>query len=74
MEEEGDPNEFRVVHMSPEAPFGHLKVVTADAVTAYVGSANMTAAALLGRNIELGVLLTGDEVAVIERVLARSCS
>ena len=67
--EKGNTAKFTVAVLSPDAPFGHLKVVTADGATAYVGSANMTAAALMGRNIELGVLLRGSDVAVIERVL-----
>jgi phosphatidylserine/phosphatidylglycerophosphate/cardiolipin synthase-like enzyme len=67
--EQGNSTRFTVAVLSADAPFGHLKVVTADGATAYVGSANMTAAALMGRNIELGVLLRGSDVAVIERVL-----
>jgi PLD-like domain len=66
---QGNIARFKVVLLSPEAPFGHLKVVTADGATAYVGSANMTAAALMGRNVELGVLLRGSDVSVIERLL-----
>ncbi len=69
VEQDGDPTRLAVVQLSQEAPFGHLKVVTADAATAYVGSANITAAALLGRNVELGVLLRGADVVVIERLL-----
>jgi len=67
--EKGNSARLKLVLLSPDAPFGHLKVVTADGATAYVGSANMTAAALLGRNVELGVLLRGSDVAVIERLL-----
>lgn len=67
--EKGNSAKFIVAVFGADAPFGHLKVVTADGATAYVGSANMTAAALMGRNIELGVLLRGADVAVIERVL-----
>ncbi len=67
--QQGDSTKVTVVALSPEAPFGHLKVVAADGAVAYVGSANMTAAALMGRNIELGVLLRGSDVAVIDRLL-----
>lgn len=47
----------------------HLKVVTADGKAAYLGSANLTRAALAGRNVELGVLVRGKAVAQIEQVL-----
>ncbi len=40
-----------------------------DGVAAYVGSANVTAAGLAGRNLELGVLVRGSKVAVIEGLL-----
>jgi phosphatidylserine/phosphatidylglycerophosphate/cardiolipin synthase-like enzyme len=65
----GNRSLIRVVKIREEAPFAHLKVVTADHRRAYIGSANMTAAALMGRNIELGVLLLGTDVSVIERLL-----
>lgn len=67
--ERGDLSRLSVVTLNPEAPFGHLKVLTVDAFAAYVGSANITAAALMGRNVELGVLLRGRDVAVIDRLL-----
>lgn len=51
--------------------WSHLKVVTADSMTAYVGSANMTGAALSGRNLELGVLVRGHAVAQIEQAIER---
>ena len=47
----------------------HLKVVTVDGSSAYVGSANFTGAALAGRNLELGVLVRGSGVALIDNVL-----
>jgi phosphatidylserine/phosphatidylglycerophosphate/cardiolipin synthase-like enzyme len=40
-----------------------------DAKAAYIGSANITAAGLAGRNLELGVLVRGDQVAVIDKIL-----
>jgi phosphatidylserine/phosphatidylglycerophosphate/cardiolipin synthase-like enzyme len=40
-----------------------------DGSAAYIGSANITAAGLAGRNLELGVLVRGSQVAVIDRIL-----
>jgi phosphatidylserine/phosphatidylglycerophosphate/cardiolipin synthase-like enzyme len=55
--------------MTPDAPFSHLKVMVVDASTAYIGSANITAAGLAGRNLELGVLVRGGRVDLIDRIL-----
>jgi phosphatidylserine/phosphatidylglycerophosphate/cardiolipin synthase-like enzyme len=66
---EGDPSRLRVVRATKDAPFAHLKVMVVDSATAYVGSANITAAGLAGRNLELGVVVYGPQVAVIERIL-----
>jgi hypothetical protein len=52
-------------------PWPHLKVLVVDMVAAYVGSANVTGAALGGRNVELGVLLRGAKVAAVVAVLDR---
>jgi phosphatidylserine/phosphatidylglycerophosphate/cardiolipin synthase-like enzyme len=49
----------------------HLKVVSADGSSAYVGSANLTGAALRGRSLELGLLVRGPGVALIDNVLDR---
>jgi phosphatidylserine/phosphatidylglycerophosphate/cardiolipin synthase-like enzyme len=65
----GDPTRFRLVRTTADAPFAHLKVMVVDASAAYVGSANITAAGLAGRNLELGVLVRGAQVAVIDRIL-----
>jgi len=65
----GDPTKLRMVHLATDAPWPHLKVMVADGRAAYIGSANITAAALMGRNLELGVLVRGPDVAVIDRVL-----
>jgi phosphatidylserine/phosphatidylglycerophosphate/cardiolipin synthase-like enzyme len=40
-----------------------------DGAVAYVGSANITAAGLAGRNLELGVVVYGPQVSVIDRIL-----
>ncbi len=59
---------FRIIHPDPTGPWPHLKVVTVDGNYAYVGSANLTAAGL-GSNVEMGVLVTGPEVAVLDATL-----
>lgn len=65
----GRPDHFHLVATAADAPFAHLKVMVADGLTAYIGSANITAAALAGHNVELGVLVRGTQVAAIEKVL-----
>jgi len=67
--ERGNPEMFHLVHVVNDAPFAHLKVMVVDGTMAYIGSANITAAGLAGRNLELGVLVHGNEVQVIESVL-----
>ena len=65
----GDDAGLRFVRALPDAPFAHLKVMTVDRSAAYIGSANITAAGLAGRNLELGVLVRGPQVAVIDDIL-----
>ena len=65
----GDPQLFAVLDTVDEAPFPHLKVMTVDGKAAYIGSANLTAAAFEGRNLELGVLVHGEQVEVIDEFL-----
>jgi phosphatidylserine/phosphatidylglycerophosphate/cardiolipin synthase-like enzyme len=60
---------FSVARLRFDAPWAHLKVLTADTSSAYIGSANITGAGLTGDNLELGVLVRGPAVAVVERVL-----
>ncbi|HYS04013.1 MAG TPA: phospholipase D-like domain-containing protein [Candidatus Dormibacteraeota bacterium] len=67
--ENGDPARLRLVRALRNAPFSHLKVMVVDGQAAYIGSANITGAGLAGRNLELGVLVRGGQVAVIERIL-----
>ncbi len=67
--EKGDPARFTLLDTIEGGPFPHLKVMTVDGVAAYVGSANLTAAALEGRNLELGVLIHGDQVEGIDEFL-----
>src|SRR5262249_44646008 len=65
----GDTSRLRLVRALPDAPFAHLKVMVVDGSAAYIGSANITAAGLAGRNLELGVLVRGSQVAVIDKIL-----
>lgn len=67
--EEGDPSRIRVANFRNDAPWAHLKVLTADSNAAYVGSANFTGSGMRGRNLEMGVLVRGAQVVVIEHVL-----
>ncbi len=60
---------FSVGAMRDDAPWAHLKALTSDSRAAYIGSANVTGAGLAGPNLELGILVRGATVAVIERVL-----
>lgn len=60
---------FSVSRLRFDAPWAHLKVLTADTLSAYIGSANVTGAGLTGHNLELGVLVRGPAVVVVERVL-----
>lgn len=65
----GDRTRFRLLRIMADAPFAHLKVMVVDSEVAYIGSANITAAGLAGRNLELGVLVRGGQVAVIDHIL-----
>jgi len=65
----GDITNFRVSRLREDAPWAHLKVLTSDSIAAYIGSANVTGAGMAGPNLELGVLVRGPTVAVVERVL-----
>ena len=69
IQQRGAPQHFRLLNATEGAPFPHLKVMTVDGLVAYVGSANLTAAALGGRNLELGVLVNGASVQVIDEFL-----
>jgi len=52
-----------------DAPWAHLKVLTSDTSSAYIGSANFMGAGLSGHNLELGVLVPGPAVSLVEQVL-----
>jgi phosphatidylserine/phosphatidylglycerophosphate/cardiolipin synthase-like enzyme len=60
---------FRVSRLRFDAPWAHLKVLTSDSTAAYIGSANVTGAGIAGHNLELGVLVRGSTVAVVEEIL-----
>jgi phosphatidylserine/phosphatidylglycerophosphate/cardiolipin synthase-like enzyme len=65
----GAPPNFTVSRLRFDAPWAHLKVLSADSLAAYIGSANVTGAGLAGHNLELGVLVRGYGVTVVERIL-----
>lgn len=60
---------FRRSRLRFDAPWAHLKVMTSDSIAAYIGSANVTGAGIAGHNLELGVLVRGSTVAVVEEIL-----
>jgi phosphatidylserine/phosphatidylglycerophosphate/cardiolipin synthase-like enzyme len=66
---EGDLANLSVTEFRHDAPWAHLKVLACDSAAAYIGSANVTGAAIAGPNLELGILVRGPAVAVVERVL-----
>ena len=65
----GDLRTFAILNPVKGTPFPHLKVMTVDGSTAYIGSANLTGAALAGRNLEFGVLVHGEQVRVLDDYL-----
>jgi phosphatidylserine/phosphatidylglycerophosphate/cardiolipin synthase-like enzyme len=64
----GDLDRCTVVPFSGDSAFPHLKLLVVDGVRAYIGSANLTYAALT-TNYEVGALVEGDAVEVYERLL-----
>ena len=69
VEERGCSEFFSILDPIEGTSFPHLKVVTTDGSTAYIGSANLTGAALTGRNLEFGVLVRGEQVQTLDRFL-----
>jgi phosphatidylserine/phosphatidylglycerophosphate/cardiolipin synthase-like enzyme len=67
VEESGDNTMLSIRVLPTDETFPHLKLVSIDGKWAYVGSANLTWAALV-HNVELGVLVEGAEVEVLERL------
>jgi phosphatidylserine/phosphatidylglycerophosphate/cardiolipin synthase-like enzyme len=66
---DGNSANLSVAALRDDAPWAHLKALTSDSRAAYIGSANVTGAGLAGPNLELGILVRGPAVAVVERVL-----
>jgi phosphatidylserine/phosphatidylglycerophosphate/cardiolipin synthase-like enzyme len=60
---------FSVAALRPDAPWAHLKVLVSDSAAAYIGSANVTDAGIAGPNLELGVLVRGRAVEVVDQLL-----
>ena len=63
----GDPSMLRMRVLPTNEVFPHLKVLSVDGRWAYIGSANLTWAALI-HNVELGVLVDGDEVVILDQL------
>ena len=66
-----DPTFVAIARLTGDSPFSHLKVVMVDGLAAYIGSANLTGAALQSQNLELGVIVRGPRVRVIGSILER---
>jgi phosphatidylserine/phosphatidylglycerophosphate/cardiolipin synthase-like enzyme len=66
---EGRSSNFSVSLLRSDAPWAHLKVLASDSESAYIGSANVTGAGIGGHNLELGVLVRGAPVLVVEQIL-----
>lgn len=65
----GDNTRLQLARFRDDAPWAHLKVITADSAAAYVGSANLTKPGLGGRNLEMGVFVRGSQVLALEGIL-----
>jgi phosphatidylserine/phosphatidylglycerophosphate/cardiolipin synthase-like enzyme len=63
--QDGAPLRLTAVAIASDRPFPHLKLIAADARRAYIGSANLTWPALTS-NAEIGALVDGDPVRVLE--------
>ena len=66
---DGDIARYSAATLRLDAPWAHLKVVSSDSVAAYIGSANVTGAGIAGPNLELGILVRGHAVGVVEQLL-----
>lgn len=66
---DGNIANYSIATLRSDAPWAHLKVLASDSIAAYIGSANVTGAGIAGPNLELGILVRGPAVAVVERVL-----
>jgi phosphatidylserine/phosphatidylglycerophosphate/cardiolipin synthase-like enzyme len=68
MRREGDRSRFIAVRVEGADVFPHLKLLIVDGVRAYIGSANLTYAALT-TNFEVGAMVDGADVAVYDALL-----
>lgn len=66
---EGNIARLSIAALQDDAPWAHLKVLSSDASAAYIGSANVTRAGIGGQNLELGILVQGNAVSTVEKVL-----
>jgi phosphatidylserine/phosphatidylglycerophosphate/cardiolipin synthase-like enzyme len=62
----GDARNLTAVPIESDRPFPHLKLIAADGERAYIGSANLTWPALTS-NAEIGALVDGEPVQILER-------
>jgi phosphatidylserine/phosphatidylglycerophosphate/cardiolipin synthase-like enzyme len=69
VETEGRADLLTVTPFRDDAPWAHLKVLTVDSDRAYIGSANVTRPGLGRANLEMGVLVKGSKVRIIEEIL-----
>lgn len=63
-----DSGQWDIVRVDAHDAYPHLKIVSIDAASAYIGSANLTYGGLVG-NLEVGALVRGPGVAAFEQVL-----
>lgn len=63
---QGTPTRLQTVAIERDRPFPHLKLIAVDGLRAYIGSANLTWPALTS-NAEIGALVDGEHVRVLER-------
>ena len=70
LEGQGNPTKFRLIRAKADDWFAHMKVLSVDRRSAYIGSANTTMAGL-STNFELGALVEGRGVEIIEAFLDR---
>jgi phosphatidylserine/phosphatidylglycerophosphate/cardiolipin synthase-like enzyme len=65
---DGDGSRLRIHRLEGMSWFPHLKLLTADGITAYIGSANMTFAGMT-TNFEVGALVEGSGVVAYEALV-----
>ena len=67
--QQGNPARIRFSSLRFDSPWAHLKILLADGIVAYVGSANLTGPGVIQGNLEFGVLVFGSDVRTFEQVL-----